>query len=138
MGEPGRPRTYFNRRFVDALNEVIRRKALQEAEPKKMVNKVNLQDALNCLQNCPVCATEIIQPQPGEDMMVRSCTCGDFTITEVYANGDITFEFHMVAQTMIEPYSSEWHGAINELKNGGLPVEDSDDDPEQSVRHVYP
>jgi hypothetical protein len=59
-----------------------------------MVMKVNVQDALNRLTVCPVCGAGLtVYPDyPTE----RSCHCGDFTITEVWTNGDVTFEFKMI------------------------------------------
>lgn len=57
------------------------------------VIKVDLQQALDCLGCCPVCREALSD----EDEMTRSCNQhGDFVPTQVYGNGDVTFEFRMV------------------------------------------
>lgn len=57
------------------------------------VIKVDLQQALDCLGSCPVCGERL----GDDDEMTRSCSQhGDFVPTQVYGNGDVTFEFRMV------------------------------------------
>lgn len=93
----GLPRSYFYKRIADALHEVIQRNTYGEDRQPEMVAKVNIQEALDRIQVCPVCghAIQIYEAYPLE----RSCgnDCGEFTITEVWGTGDVTFEFKMTA-----------------------------------------
>lgn len=58
--------------------------------------KINIQDSLNRLTCCPVCQSEL--STPSDYPQERCCTagCGDFTMTEVHWDGDVTFAFKMV------------------------------------------
>jgi hypothetical protein len=59
------------------------------------VMKVNLQEAMEKLHNCPVCGAEL---RTYDDYpLERSCSCGDFTVTEVWSTGDVVFQFKMNA-----------------------------------------
>lgn len=96
----GLPRSYFYQRFVHAAREVLARGHIQEDREPEMATKVNLQEALNRLVTCPVCGDELVTYP--EYPMERSCECGDFTPTEVYSDGDVVFEFKMVAPEKLE------------------------------------
>lgn len=109
----GLPRAYFYKRLADALDEVLWQKQqlhlaglddTEEREPE-MVAKVNIQQAVLNLAVCPVCRENL--GWSADYPLEKSCDCGDFTITEVWLNGDVTFEFKMVAQAMTEAVDNE-------------------------------
>lgn len=97
----GLPRSYFYARIAEAMHAVIDRESiLGSSEHQEMVMKVNIQDALGRLLLCPVCGHKLstLDNYPQE----RSCECGDFTVTEVWSDGDVVFEFKMLAPEKIE------------------------------------
>jgi hypothetical protein len=117
--EPGLPRSYFYNRIATGLRELQLNLeagvattqlfawgspapiAQHITETRRPAMKVTLQDALNRLKVCPVCGGELetLAEYPQE----RSCDCGDFTITEVYSDGDVVFEFKMLAPDQASP-----------------------------------
>jgi hypothetical protein len=103
----GLPRSYFYRRIADALHEVIQRNTSGEDQQPAMVAKVNLQEAMSRLVSCPVCGAPLgwMPDFPLE----KSCDCGDFTITEVWANGDVTFTFIMISPEKVESNATNNH-----------------------------
>lgn len=94
----GLPRSYFYRRIAADMRAVLERHRSQGDREPEMVMKVNVQDALNRLVKCPVCGGDLhIYP---DYMLERACSngCGDFVITEVWSDGDVTFSFKMTAE----------------------------------------
>lgn len=118
----GLPRSYFYAKIASAMNEVAKKNhelqfpvyvtikemldldraddVLVEEQRQEMVIKVNIQEALSRLLLCPVCGQKLstLDNYPQE----RSCECGDFTVTEVWGDGDVVFEFKMLAPEKIE------------------------------------
>lgn len=66
--------------------------------------RVNIQDALSCVKFCPVCGDEII-PNP-DHPLYRECECGEFQVSDVWLDGDVSFEFKMFAVN-VEPTENE-------------------------------
>lgn len=103
----GHLKSYFYLRIANAMREVVERDTVQEGEHPKMVAKVNIQEALDRLVSCPVCGgrLQVYQGYPLE----RACItgCGDFTITEVWSDGDVVFEFKMAAPEKLESENTE-------------------------------
>jgi hypothetical protein len=95
----GYPRSYFYRRIAAAMHEIVNR-ADEEGDQPEMVTKVNLQEAIERLTTCPVCGASLIAYD--NYPLERSCACGDFTITEVWSDGDVTFAFKMTAPEKLE------------------------------------
>lgn len=93
---PGLPRAYFYARFVSAAREVLARDPLQET-PTTMVDKVNIQEALDRLLKCPVCGGPLETNPSHPQFRMCSAECGDFSVTDVWMDGDVTFEFRMIA-----------------------------------------
>jgi hypothetical protein len=67
--------------------------AKRQEEPMRVIN---VQESLNRLQHCPVCGGELFFYP--DDNQTRNCTCGSFKMTEVHSDGDIIFEFHLLAE----------------------------------------
>lgn len=76
---------------------VLERGALTEEYEPEMVMKINIQGQLNRLRVCPCCGQPL--GTVGDSPLVRACmTCGEFTITAVYTDGDVEFTFVLVAE----------------------------------------
>lgn len=104
MMTEGLPRSYFYSRLAEAMREVASRTfdARKPHPPLRIVKgiprvvKINMQETLDRLTRCPVCGQPLVKdPSYPQE---RSCPagCGDFTISEVHWDGDVTFEFKMV------------------------------------------
>lgn len=80
---------------VPALHGI---KGMQWGAPRieEPVMAINIQERLNKLTKCPVCG-EPLTFYP-DDPQTRNCECGSFRITEVHTNGDVVFEFHLLAE----------------------------------------
>jgi hypothetical protein len=92
----GLPRSYFYQRLAnDLMCELVMNKPPLTTPRKELVMKVNIQDALDRLRVCPVCGHEL-ESNP-DHPAIRYCECGEFTVTEVWLDGDVTFEFKMFA-----------------------------------------
>jgi hypothetical protein len=71
-----------------------------EENSNHMADRVGIQETLDRLTVCPVCAQAL---QMSDDYpMERSCVCGEFTITYVLTNGDVILEFCMLAPDTLE------------------------------------
>lgn len=65
-----------------------------------MVAKVNVLEAVNRLTICPVCGAQL--GWSPDYPLEKSCDCGDFTIVDVWADGDVSFEFKMASLKKVE------------------------------------
>lgn len=58
--------------------------------------KINIQEMLSKLKNCPVCGEELVTPLDYPQERCCRAGCGDFTMTAVHWDGDVDFSFKMV------------------------------------------
>jgi hypothetical protein len=84
------------------LCELSNRKPVIVKKPRKeMAMKVNLEEALDRLRVCPICGREL-ESNP-DHPSIRYCDeDGEFTVRDVWLDGDVTFEFKMFASVLGE------------------------------------
>lgn len=107
--QEGLPRSYFYRRLVNAMHDIIEREIAQKGPPPEMADKVDIQEALGRLVTCPVCSRPLTTytNYPHE----RVCgSCGEFTVTAVWLTGDVEFTFKMLGAPSVQEETEEQHG----------------------------
>lgn len=118
--ESGESVQLFNRESPHPLGEImaghigVRDMRWSQPRMEMRVIKVNIQDTLNRMKVCPCCGEELSAVDP----MTRSCECGEFTITDVYSDGDVTLEFRLVAAD--EPNNVPLTIVLNQEEYGEL------------------
>lgn len=106
----GQTRKDLYRRFVSDIRQVINHNVrYQEEQYPEMVEKVNVLEAVNRLKTCPVCGADLSWDETYP--LEKSCECGDFVISDVWLDGDVSFAFKMVSPEKLE---NEKHGATND------------------------
>jgi len=74
------------------MRNVIDNNYSTEDDRTEMALRVNIQDSLHRLLVCPCCRQEL---KTFETELLRSCSCGEFVITEVHSDGAVVFSFTM-------------------------------------------
>lgn len=72
--------------------------SIEEDRELEMVIKVNLQETLDRLKNCPACGSELMTYTEYPQERICAEGCGDFTIADVYGNGDVVLAFRLLAK----------------------------------------
>jgi hypothetical protein len=121
----GLPRSYFYRRLAGDMRQVLQKsdsvfpsflsvvtldelsdifepdqdvETLEQEHQQEMVMKVNVQESLNRLSRCPVCSAELVTyPNYPQERSCGDAGCGEFTITDVWLDGDVSFQFKMAS-----------------------------------------
>lgn len=89
-------KSYFYARLAEGIREVIARESVLEENPREMVFKVNIEESVARLKFCPCCGSELAPT--GGSPSGRACECGEFTITDVWSDGEVVFAFSMFAE----------------------------------------
>jgi hypothetical protein len=85
----GLGRSYFLRRLAADMRQLIDREHNAREEPQEeMMLRVDVEESINQLKNCPICGAELERSGMG-----MRCECGDFVITAVWADGAVEFTF---------------------------------------------
>lgn len=137
---PEMARAHFYSRIANGLHGLIQQQEMAEwwkanppiripdeliMETQQMIKaiKVNIQEALERLQFCPICGCQLtIDPGFNEH---RVCHCGQFTITDVYLDGDVGYQF-----VAINPEEVEYAPDCSAASGPGLPEDAADSDHE--------
>lgn len=81
---------------------------LQPGESIRLLH-VGMDETMSRLQFCPVCGQEL-QSSAGYNLE-RSCGCGEFTLSAVEQDGDVTFQYRLIARWKLgqdDPSSDEY------------------------------
>lgn len=72
--------------------------------------KVNIQEALDRLQYCPICGENL--HTPADTTLLRACDeHGDFSVQDVYLNGEVGYQFIAVVEEGGNAPEAESHDA---------------------------
>lgn len=81
---------------------------LQPGESIRLLH-VNMEETMARLEFCPVCGA-VLQSSAGYNLE-RSCSCGEFTLSAVEQDGDVTFQYRLIARWKLgqdDPSSDEY------------------------------